>query len=69
MFSGHGWIVNVVVCMHTLIVIHTPLTLMWTQNHYYHTLERDREPRGVEVNLSIEKNDSTPSDSTPGGQI
>ena len=33
------------------------LIILCTQNHYYHTLERDRDPRGIEVNANI---DSSP---------
>ena len=36
--------------LHTLF-IQALLLLMHTQNHYYHTLERDRDPRGIEVDV------------------
>ena len=33
---------------------------MCSQNHYYHTLERDRHPRGIEVDVC--------TDTSPCGQ-
>ena len=48
---------------------HTLSTL--AQNHFYHTLERDRDPCGVEAALSTEKQLVTPSLATDcqNGQV